>query len=941
MHQDLSQTSAVRPEAPLGRESEAAFIGEIVDDARRGASRAVILRGPEGIGKSTLLDWAVAAVRDPRAGAPARVVRVTGVESEVELPYAALHILFAGMADEVDALPPEQAHALRVALGLPKEGHPSTETAKDRFLVGLAVLTLISRMADTSPLLCVVVDDADRLDEESAAALHFAARHLGAEGVVMLFAVTDRGRAFLGSDLPELTIRGLARAAAAALTARRIPRSDLTTRDRVVEAARGNPLALVELCTLVADSGEHDLADVDLILAPGSVSERIELAFGGRIRKLPDATRSLLLTAAADEVGGLAVLTDAAAELGQSLADLEPAERAGLVDVNDGVVTFRHSLIRRAVYRNASLAGRLAVHQALAHALNRAGDVDREAWHLAAGAPGADEAVAEALEAAADRAQQLGAYATSATAYKRAADFTLDNGVRVRLLTSAANAMLVTGRIDEAEDLAARVTALSSDVQVPAGVAVVRSHIESVRTSDAIACHTLLNAAAPLVHTHPAVAADLMARVHRAMVFAPDPAIVTSAEPLSQAITAALGPRAARRLTIGGHAARLALGDMDALGPLVRALTDRTRFVAGSDSLVDELGDVMLLLIVSETRPALTQAVQLLEQCRRGGMSGLLPEALHRVALGRFGLGAMRRSKADAVEGLAVAEAIGSDLGAIRNRGVLALHAALAGDERECRSLGELCAASASERDEPAFSVLAMCLLDIGLGRYDSVLSHVGVRTRHFHSLLYLQLAPDGIEAAMRTRRPEIAAEHLARYLPWAEGLAHNPAVAAVAYRCRALTANDEEAGALWTAALAFHTKDERPFDHARTLLLYGEWLRRMRRRVEARAVLNAALNRFEQLGAHPWVDRTRDGLNACGATSLNAGPRNDAVARLTRQEAKVARLAADGLADRDIAARLFLSPRTVSYHVSNVYRKLRVSSRVALAEVLRQEHSG
>ncbi|MGA4544885.1 helix-turn-helix transcriptional regulator [Uniformispora flossi] len=930
---DVIRSAAATQHVLLGRRSETDMIVDLLEAARRGRSRALVLRGPAGIGKSALLDWAARAFAED---ATARVIHVRGIESEVELPYAALHMLFGGWSAEIAALPLAQAGALHAALGSPESDSPAGGSSRDRLLVGLGALTLLSDVSASAPLLCIV-DDAQWLDEASATALSFAARRLDTEGVVMLFAVRDHEDSHIGSDLPELRVAPLSREDSYELLAGRAPGLQAATLQRVIDVADGNPLALIELCALISDSDQAVFAGDDLVLAPGPVSDRIERTFGARVRALPEEARSMLLTAATEDTGVLTVLAAAANELGDSLAALEAAERAKLIDVTGDVVTFRHPLIRRVVYRQAPLVRRLATHQALARVLTSDEYADRRAWHLAAGTAGTSREVATALESAADRAQNLGAYRTSAMAYERAASFATEDHARAKLLASSAQAMLVTGRLDAAQKLATRSMLLSSDPLTRAESAAVRAHVEQVRSSSSDACRTVLDAAAPLVRSHPSAAQTMLSAVFRWLTYAPDPSMIELAAPLADAIAAELGSEASVQLTAGRHAALVSAGRFDAAAPLVHALAPLRKRPVQIGSPEDELANILLLLAVEDAHEALLRALELLRTCRERGMTGLLPEVLHRVALAQLGLGALRQSKAAATEGLAVADAIGTPLAAIRLCEILAVHAAISGDEEECRNLGNRCAASTGEHDEPQYTAHALSTLDMGYTRYESAISRTDLGTRPFHGLLYLRLAPNHIEAAVRLGRRSEAAERLTYYLQWAAALGDNPAVTAVAYRCRALVADDEDAKDLWLAAIECHAKDERPFEYARTLLLYGEWLRHMRKRADAREMLRGALARFERLGARPWAERTRVGLRACGVTVFDGERKSENPVQLTGQEATVAQLAAEGLADREIAARLFLSPRTVSYHLSNSYRKLGVSSRMALTRVLAQ----
>ncbi|MGW0811472.1 helix-turn-helix transcriptional regulator [Nonomuraea sp. NPDC002799] len=926
-----------RSAALLGRETETAVITEILDRACRGHSHALVVHGPMGIGKSALLDWAMAATADIRPGVNARIVHVRGVEAEAELPYAALHMLFGDFVEQIDALPVAQAVALRSALGMLTSDTPPI-TYQDRFLVGLAVISLLSRLANRGLLLCVI-DDAHWVDQVSADALWFAARRLGTEGVVMLFSVRDGERKFDDPDLPEMRLTGLEETAAHTLLTQLQPGLDETSRRRVVAAADGNPLALVEFGAALIESGLEAFNEMDLLLLPGPAPDRAERTFGDRVRALPAPARTLLLlAAAADESGDLTVLLAAAGRVGASFADLEPAEAAGLIHLSGSALTFRHPLIRRVVYQQATLVQRFEIHQTLALVLHREEQADRRAWHMAAGTPGLDDAVAIALEGAANRASARGSYAASATAYERAASFTADQRRRVRLLISSAQSDVSTGRLNAAAEVATRASLLAPDPEAAAEIALISSHFEYARTSSSAACRTLLHAVSPLVHTAPHVAERMLTSVCRALQFAPDPVVNEMAAPLIDAVVAKLEADARARLVAIQLAAQFAAGGFEAASELRYRVDHLIERPASANTMPDELLTIGLLLLVADDRAALSRTLASLAACRERGVTGSLAEVLHRSAWARLQLGALRQSRADAVEGLTLAEATGSELAATRHREILAMHAAMAGDEAECRELAYRCEAFVGSRDEPHYAVLALCLLNMGYCRYEAALSHAGLVTADVHGYLYMQLAPNRVEAAARLGCPERAAEPLAHYLQWSDALAGNSAVAAIAYRCRALIASDDEAQELWRTALDLHVKEERPFECARTLLLYGEWLRRVRKQGGARTYLREALDRFERLGAIPWADRARAALRASGVTAVREERNTDVLDRLTPQESNVVHLAIKGLSNKDIATRLFLSPRTVAYHLSNVYRKLGVASRMALAQLLARQ---
>src|SRR6266540_2763507 len=445
-----------------GRAAERSVIDGLLASARAGCSGVLVIRGEPGIGKTALLDYAAC-----RAGVEGvRVLRGAGVESETELPFAGLHLLLGSALERCSALPPPQRDALDAAFGLRHAG------PDDGLLVGLAVLSLLAGLAGDGRLVCLV-DDAHWLDRPSAQALVFAARRLHREGIAVVVAAGDHHRPFPAPGLPELRLGGLDAAAAAALLGEHGAGLPAQVRDRVLAQARGNPLGLIELPAayrdgLVPAAGPGPAAGLGL-------TDRLRQAFGGQVRRLPEPTQTLLLVAAAQGSGELAVVLAAAATLGVAAADLGPAERAGLVVVADGTVRFRHPLVAAAVYQGAVLSRRQGVHRALADAWRGLADADRRAWHLAAAAPGPDEQAAAALEGAAAKAIAAGGYAAAAAAAQRAVQLTADPAAHARRLTLAAQAAAETGELDGARRLAERAAAHTTDPVLQARLAGVRA----------------------------------------------------------------------------------------------------------------------------------------------------------------------------------------------------------------------------------------------------------------------------------------------------------------------------------------------------------------------------------------------------------------------------------------------------------------------------------
>ncbi|MFD9941066.1 AAA family ATPase [Nonomuraea sp. NPDC059023] len=879
-----------------GRQRETAVIERLVAGARSGHSEALVLRGEPGIGKSALLRHAV------DAAGTARVLRGTGIESESELPFAGLHLLLHPYLARVDALPGRQAAALRAALGL------GTGADGDRFLVGLAVLTLLADLAEGGPLLCLI-DDAHWLDHASAEVLLFAARRLHAEGITMIFAARDEHPSgFPAPGLPELTVGGLDRDAAASLLAERAAGLAPQVRDQILDEARGNPLALLEL-------------PVDLHDGPppaGGPGDGLRRAFAHRIADLPAATRRLLVVAAADDTADAAVVFGAAARLGASLTDVAPGEQAGLLLFTEGRLTLRHPLVRATAYQSAPLALRLEAHRALAETLGAA-DADRRAWHLAAISSGPDEHVATLLEDSAQRARARGGYAAMAAAYERAAALSEDRGRRGRLLLAAAEAATDAGRLDHAGALAARATESGADPVMLARAAAIRATVADEHHRPASARRILTSAG---------LAAGLDAELADSLLFrAVDSAIVAGDLPAVRETAERMGRRAphARR---AAALARMAIGFGGDIADGVRALRELTG-LADSSQLRETALVPSWYWALGDDAGGLRLAGDLVRACREQGAIGVLPLAL--CALSRFQilLGHRHDALANAEEGLRIARDTGHRMSEIYLVSLLADLAALQGDEERCRALIAGCRAQ-----RPGLGTVltsgASSLLALGLGRHDDVLAEQGTIEDAAHLPFTLFALPDVIEAAARAGRPEQAAAARDWYAGWA---AHsgNTWAAAVAARCRALAGDHPESHYVRAVELHEHGAG-RPLEEARSRLLYGEWLRRERRRTDARPHLRTALAIFEHLGAALFAERARAELRAAGESRPARQDAADLVGRLTPQELQVAGLAAGGLSNRAIGARLFLSPRTVGYHLSNAYPKLGISSRTELA---------
>ncbi|MFE6404894.1 helix-turn-helix transcriptional regulator [Streptomyces alboflavus] len=919
-----------------GRAAELDQLTALLTRARQGHSSALVLRGEAGIGKSALLAETTALAEAQGF----KVLRTTATETETDLPFAALHLLLHRDTDRIAALPAPQAAALRTALGLapgagaghgPTDGDGATSAA-DRFLTGLAVLTLLAELADGQPLLCVV-DDAHWLDHASAEALLFAARRLAAEGVVLLFAVRE-GHAprFPAPGLPESRVTGIDDLAAADLLAEHAGDLPPYVRAEILSEARGNPLALRELPAAQREGHLGALAGPARAVALPQGS-RVQQTFVDRVTALPEATRTLLLVAAAEGTGDLEATTAAAGALGAGVADLEPAERRQLIRLEGGRLVFGHPLIRTAAYQSAPLAARVAAHRALADALPRVGGADRRAWQLAAASTAPDEYVAAALEETARQARARGGYAAEAAAHERAARLTPDGADRARRLALAAVAAADAGQSAHAADLARHAAPHLTDPAVLARLARVRAGVAREREEFDAAHQVLLDTASAVADRAPDTAATLLYEAMTAAWVAGHRPSIDEITDRVAALDLAPPSGAPPYLPAVDGIARLAAGDPGRALPPLRDLFGRLRGGAHGLGLRERASIATWFAPLGDLEGGIELAAELERECREQGAVGPLPlvlllRARARVLLGRHGC-----AVAGAAEGVRIAEDSGQRHYAAQLTGVLAYLAALGGDEARVKELTSFI----DPRQAPpgrVWSAAAQPLLDLGLGRHEAALRGYEdlAAGPASHTTVALYCVPDHVEAAVRAGKPDSVRELAARYAEWA-GHTGTSWARAVAARCRGLLAETEAGGAdavhaAYEEALRLHADDGRPFERARTRLLFGQWLRRAGHRSEARGLLRAALDVFEQVEAAPWAGRARAELRATGESRAPRGPERLTAARLTPQERQVVRLAATGLSNRDIGAQLFLSPRTVGYHLYNAYPKLGVASR-------------
>jgi DNA-binding CsgD family transcriptional regulator len=899
-----------------GRDLERSAITALLDGTRAARGGALVLRGRAGAGKSALLDDAVAAA------AGMRVLRAAGVESEFELPFAALHQLLRPVLDHIERLPVPQAAALGAAFGLVENDQDS------RSLVSIAVLRMLDELARESPVLCVI-DDAQWLDDASASALEFVARRIDADQIALLFAARDGDvRRFSKPGLAELHVNGLDAEAGGELLAERvgvpIPPEVLS---RLLEATGGNPLALVELPSVITPgqfSGREPLP------WPLPLTDAVQRIFVQRARRLPEHTQRLLLVAAADETSRLTMVLAAASELDVPAAALDPAERAELVEIQSGQLAFRHPLVRSSIYQSATDAERRRAHRALSDVLVDEADADRRAWHLALAAVQPDEFVVRQLEQTAVRAQRRGGFEAACTALERAAQLTAEPEARAGRLAAAGQSAWQAGQLVRAAGLLQEARQLTTDPILGADVDQLRGWIELSVGSAVMARRLLTDAAKEIADLDPQRALEMLAAAAEAAWIAGDN---EAGAELGQA-AARLPPADTLRARFLTHLLNGFVGLLngDVARP-VRALHDAMDLGAAPDpDLVVRAGHVAFYL--GDDDAAYRLNAQTAGLARTTGAIGELQFALQRLALAEITTGrwAAAEVSADEAERLS-RETSQPGLSAV-SLGWLVVLAVLTGDEERFQSLAGTIEKLTSTHALGVFDAQVRDALHWARGLRELTAGNPESAATWFAAMSHpavagMAAALDRIEAAIHAGRRDEALEWLGRLDAFATHTGIASEQARVAH-CRALLAEGETARSLFEEALTLHSQSRRPFERARTELAYGEFLRRSRRRVEARTHLQAALDRFEQLNAHPWAERARQELRAAGRTARKRDP--STVLQLTPQEIQVARFVARGLHTREVAAQLFLSTRTVDFHLRNVFAKLGISSRTELA---------
>ena len=904
-----------RAPALQGRREECAALDRLIEAVRAGESRALLVRGEPGVGKTALLEYMVA--RAPGC----RVARAAGVQSEMELAFAGLHQLLAPMLDRLERLPVPQRDALRMAFGI------GPGSAPDRFFVALAVLSLLSDVAEDRPLICLV-DDAHWLDSASVQVLTFVARRLEVESVGLVFAARAASEELTG--LQELAVEGLRESDARAMLDSALHGPlDAAVRDRIVTETRGNPLALLELprgLTPAELAGGFGL--------PGTpLSGRIEESFRRRLDILPAETRRLLQLAAADPVGDAGLVWRAAEELALGPAAGAPAVEAGLIEFG-AQVRFRHPLVRSAAYRSASLLERSEVHRALAEVTDPDVDPDRRAWHRAHAAPGPDEDVAEALERSAGRAQARGGLAAAAAFLERAAMLTPEPASRAERLLAAAAAKRDAGAPDAALGLLVAAEASPLDALQTADVEHLRGQIAFDQRRIGDAARLLLSAARRLEPLNAESARETHLEALGAAIWAGDldtPGGALEAAKAARAAPPGRDPPRVVDVLLDALALRLTEGYAAAAPTLRRALELLTALDVADDEvgrwLILERVAIGLELWDAESWHALV--ARQVQFARDTGALVHLQLALNLLAWTHIVAGELTAATHVFEEDRLIAEATGNPPVAY-NEMILA---AWRGQEAPAVEIIEATRQQATASGRGTISTAyASSVLYNGLGRHDAA-RDAARQVFDRDQLAYGPLVvPELAEAASRigdvasvTAALEWLSERT-RVTPteWALG---------IEARVRALLATGDAADGLYRESIDRLGRTRVRIELARGHLLYGEWLRREGRRVDAREQLRMAHDMFGSMGAEAFADRAGHELVATGeAVRKRSVETRD---ELTAREAQIARLARDGLSNPEIGVRLFISRRTVEYHLHKVFAKLGISSRNQLHRAL------
>ena len=908
----------------LGRSRECALLDELLSAVRRGESRSLVLRGETGIGKTALLRYLVDSAAD------ISVLRAVGVESEMELAHASLHQLCAPLLDRLARLPEPQRDALEVVFGFGAGGAP------DRFLVGLAVLGLLSEVAEERPVLCVL-DDAQWLDRASALTLGFVARRLLAEPVGLVFAAREPSEEL--RHVSEMRVHGLREGDARALLNSALPfKLDEQVRDRLIGETRGNPLALLELPRGMSPA---QLAGGFGLVGAQPLTGRIEESFVRRLNVLSDSGRRLLLVAAAEPTGDPLLLWRAAEQLDIGSEAADDLEREGLLAIGDRV-RFRHPLVRSAVYGSAAPSERRAVHLALGDATDGDADPDRRAWHLAAAASRPDERVALELERSAGRAQARGGLAAAASFLRRAVALTGDPGRRGGRALAAAEACLRAGAFDAARELLAAAEVGALDELQRAQVDLLRVQVTLGSGVGNDAPQQLLEAAKSIESLSAKLARETYLDAWGAALFAGSSAPSGLLQAISSAaMTAprAADPPHASDLLLDGFALLVTEGRVAARPTLARAVST---FASSAGASIEEgLRWAWLAVSAAATlwdydiwRAIHARQVSI---ARDAGALEALPIQIHGQVICDVCGGEFAAARSMVAEANAVGDATGARIapyGAV-------LLAALEGRESEYLELSRPVVEEVRDIGQGVavqWTSWGLAILYNGLGRYADALQPAQEASDETPALFISAWAlAELVEAASRSGNAQLAAEAVERLADTTRPSGTDWALGVEA-RSRAVVSEGATAERLYREAIERLSRTQLRPELARAYLVYGEWLRREGRRVDAREQLRTAYDQLTSIGMEAFAERARRELVATGETARKRV--DETRDELTSQEALIARLARDGLSNPEIGTRLFISPRTVKYHLRKVFIKLDITTRSELAAVLPSDHT-
>jgi DNA-binding CsgD family transcriptional regulator/tetratricopeptide (TPR) repeat protein len=902
------------PRLLVGREAECAVIDRALHAARAGESTTLVIRGDPGIGKTALLEYAA------RRAIGSAVLRVSGIEAESDLAFAGLHGLLRPIVDKLDELPETQADALGGALGL------AESRGADRFLISAATLSLLAAAADERPVVCLI-DDAQWLDRPSAEALIFTARRLSAERLTIIFAAREgETRRFAAPGLPELALSPLADDAAGELLSISAPSALDTVRAWVRVQAAGNPLALLEL---PGGLSERQLDGGAALPEVAPLSTRLRDAFMHRIEGLAPGTRFALLIAAVDDSGEAAVVVRAAHEAGAPESALDAAEQAGLVIASAGGLEFRQPLVRSVLLAAATQTELRRAHGALAVALGGEQHAERRIWHQALASLTPDEDIASALEASARRAQSRAAHASAATAFARAAELTADQARRTDRLLAAARAAWAGGDSERARMTIGHALSLASD-RTRVELLALRGVIEA-RTGDVRSAVALLLEAVE-ASGDACLSLELLIEAAEAATYAGDHASAIELGRRAARLPAETDIDRFRAESLIGLAAALS-GDHQRAAALLSGAIERAERLEDPRALVLSARMATLAGIHGD---GLAQAARAVALARERSLLSVLPLALQEQATALIGHSRFSLAYMAAEESVALARDFGQGWGATMSLVNLAVIDALRGDEERSRARAETAIRFATDSGAAfiiGFARRVLALLDLTLGRpgeaADRLLPLSLGEGPDSDPVIALWSAPDLIEAAARAGRIDEVTVQLDRYRAWAERSPSRARLALLA-RCEAL-AGSGDVRERFESSLE-HADAQSPFQRARTELLYGEWLRREREPSEARDHLRLAAEQFRILGTVPWERRAEAELRATGETIRKRDP--STLDDLTPQERQIAGLVASGMTNRRIAEQLYLSPRTIDYHLRKVFSKLGLASRTELVRM-------